>query len=260
MDFNDPLPAGLLVRGHRDDVAAEFAAIALMQPVDTVSGGVACAPRAAPELARRGIAECRLPMAPLASPPGWPDPPSLTVGAWYLRSPDHLPPPTGFRELVQVPGEGFGAWPHPTTLMCLSAIEVLNDEPAIDVGCGSGLLSQAWAMLRGPVVALDVDPRAVAHATASLAHAHPRYPITIVQAPLTRVLASARAPTFLANVPPIAHAEILRVLPAGARTIVVSGVRSVDSAPTAAAYAAAGFTGSAPTSLDGWNCWILSRN
>jgi hypothetical protein len=259
VDSNDLLPPGLLVHGARHDIAADFAAVALMQPVAILDGGVACAPRAAPELARRGIAACRLPTTALPSPPGWPDPPSLTAGSWYLRSPAHIPPPPGFRELVQVAGEGFGAWPHPTTLMCLTAIEDLEDGPAVDVGCGSGLLSQAWAALRGPVTALDIDPRAVSHALASLTHARPRHPVTVAQAPLARMLPTSDAPTLLANVPPIAHADVLRTLPGSARTVLVSGIRSVAAAPTLAGYHAAGFTQEAAVSRDGWGCWILRR-
>lgn len=260
MDSNALLPAGLLVRGTEDELAAGFPAVALMQPVAVTAEGIACAPRAAPDLARRGIAACRLPATPLTAPPGWPDPPSLTVGAWYLRSPAHIPPPPGYRELVQVAGEGFGAWPHPTTLMCLAAIETLEDGVAVDVGCGSGLLTQAWATLRGPVAALDLDPRAVNHATASLARANPRFPVTIAHAPLARVLPTATAPTLLANVPPIAHTDILQSLSDATRTILVSGIRAAAAPPALAAYAAAGFTPAATDSRDGWGCWILRRS
>ncbi len=259
MDSNDLLPAGLLVAGTPNDLRAEFPAIALMQPVDVQVGGIVCAPRAAPELARRGIGACRLPMTPLETPPGWPDPPSLTVGTWYLRSPAHMPPPPGFRQLVQVRGEGFGAWPHATTLMCLAAIATLEDGAAVDVGCGSGLLTQAWAALRGPVAALDIDPRAVTHATASLAHAQPRFPVTIAHAPLARILPTVTAPMLLANVPPVAHTAILQTLPLAVRTILVSGIRVRAAATPLAAYAAAGFIAAATDSREGWGCWVLRR-
>ena len=70
------------------------------------------------------------------------------------------------------PGEGFGPAAHATTAMCLEALEALPAGPALDAGCGSGLLAQAWARLgRGPVLACDLDPRALDQAARSLAAA-----------------------------------------------------------------------------------------
>ncbi len=75
------------------------------------------------------------------------------------------------------PGMAFGTGLHPTTRLCLAAIEALaadgrlvaaastsRDAPArvLDVGCGSGILSIAAARLgAGAVVAVDVDPVAI---------------------------------------------------------------------------------------------------
>ncbi len=61
-----------------------------------------------------------------------------------------------------VAGEGFGLAEHPTTGMCLELMLLLPDGPALDAGCGSGTLALAWARLgRGPVLAVDLDPRSV---------------------------------------------------------------------------------------------------
>jgi ribosomal protein L11 methylase PrmA len=260
MDSNDLLPPGLTVHGDPGDIAANFAAVALLQPVQSVADGVICAPRAAPDLARRGRAACPLPMTPLAQPPAWPDPPSLTAGHWFIRSAAHVDAPAGFHDLVQVPGEGFGAWPHPTTLLCLRALAGLPSGPAIDLGCGSGLLSQAWAATHGPVTAVDIDRRAIAHAEASLAHAHPVHQVEIWHAPIARVLPSATQPILLANVPPIAHREIARAMTPAARTLLVAGVHTRDAGPTCAAYQQLGFTVAATSEADGWACWVLVRD
>ncbi len=80
------------------------------------------------------------------------------------------------------PGMAFGTGLHPTTRLCLAALESLADRgllsgagsggsggrPArvLDVGSGSGILSIAAARLgAGSVLAVDVDPIAVAATT-----------------------------------------------------------------------------------------------
>lgn len=70
------------------------------------------------------------------------------------------------------PGMAFGTGLHPTTRLCLAALESLADRglldgkggPAsvLDVGCGSGILSIAAAKLgAGRVLSLDIDEIAV---------------------------------------------------------------------------------------------------
>ena len=62
------------------------------------------------------------------------------------------------------PGMAFGTGTHPTTVMCIQALErtVKQGDSVIDVGTGSGVLSIAAAMLgAGKVTALDLDEVAV---------------------------------------------------------------------------------------------------
>ncbi|QHC04823.1 50S ribosomal protein L11 methyltransferase [Anoxybacillus sp. PDR2] len=62
------------------------------------------------------------------------------------------------------PGMAFGTGTHPTTVMCIQALEkcVKPSDTVIDVGTGSGILSIAAAMLGAvSVQALDLDPVAV---------------------------------------------------------------------------------------------------
>lgn len=62
------------------------------------------------------------------------------------------------------PGQAFGTGTHPTTQLCLEALEWLL-KPGLDVldlGCGSGILAIAAAKLgAGKIVAVDNDPVAV---------------------------------------------------------------------------------------------------
>lgn len=62
------------------------------------------------------------------------------------------------------PGMAFGTGTHPTTVMCIQALErtVKNGDSVIDVGTGSGVLSIAAAMLGAKEVqAFDLDEVAV---------------------------------------------------------------------------------------------------
>jgi ribosomal protein L11 methyltransferase len=62
------------------------------------------------------------------------------------------------------PGMAFGTGQHPTTLMCLRALEeaIQPGMDVLDLGTGSGILALAAARLgAATVLALDTDPQAV---------------------------------------------------------------------------------------------------
>jgi len=77
--------------------------------------------------------------------------------------------PTGEEIAIQIdPGQAFGTGAHATTRLILREIEGLCDARApvarfLDVGCGSGILAIATALLwpASTGVAVDVDPPAV---------------------------------------------------------------------------------------------------
>jgi Ribosomal protein L11 methyltransferase (PrmA) len=254
------LPPGLVVEGAPGTIAAAFAALCPLQPVRIDPGGLVCAPRAAPELAAPALARCPLPVRPLERVPGWPAPAAAMVAGWYRRSPDHAPAPAGVRELVQAPGEGFGPGDHPSTAMCLEALDALSPGPAVDAGCGSGLLAQAWARLgRGPVLALDLDPRALDQAARSLAAAGLAGRVRLRLGP-----AEALAPgelagaALLANLPAAAHRGLLARIGRPPRAAVLSGLRPGEAGPVADGYRALGLAPRAVARAGGFVCLTMA--
>jgi ribosomal protein L11 methyltransferase len=85
----------------------------------------------------------------------------VVVPTW--QADDHVP---GEDEMVLVldPGRAFGSGHHATTALCLEALDRLDLEgrALADVGCGSGVLAIAAARRGAHVVAVDLDPDAVA--------------------------------------------------------------------------------------------------
>jgi ribosomal protein L11 methyltransferase len=68
------------------------------------------------------------------------------------------------------PGHAFGTGAHGSTRAALELLQRLEPQPALDLGCGSGVLAIAALRLGfGPIFACDIDPLAVA-ACAENAH------------------------------------------------------------------------------------------
>jgi ribosomal protein L11 methyltransferase len=89
---------------------------------------------------------------------------------WICPSWQEPPDPGGINLLLD-PGLAFGTGTHPTTAMCLEALDALQmpgdlqQLRVVDYGCGSGILAIAAAKLGAQqVLAIDNDPQAL-HAT-----------------------------------------------------------------------------------------------
>lgn len=98
-------------------------------------------------------------------------------------------------EIALDPGMAFGTGTHPTTQLCLEALERLMQpaQDVLDMGAGSGILAIAAAKLGArKVLALDIDPIAV-EATAANARANGVSDrVMAEQGSLANILGSAR--------------------------------------------------------------------
>ena len=103
-------------------------------------------------------------LEPQAVAPGWEDAwrafhRPVRVGPLWIGPPWF--PPEEVAVVIE-PGRAFGTGAHGSTRAALELLAGLDPSPALDLGCGSGVLSVAALRLGfGPVAAFDVDPLAV---------------------------------------------------------------------------------------------------
>ena len=89
----------------------------------------------------------------------------VLVPSWIDLARDRPGIPGGSRATIALdPGDAFGSGSHPSTRICISALQSLvrPGSSVLDVGCGSGVLAIVAARLGATtVVAIDVAPEAV---------------------------------------------------------------------------------------------------
>jgi len=160
-------------------------------------------------------------------------------------------------------GMAFGTGHHGTTRGCLLALDTLarRHRPChiLDLGTGSGVLAIAAAKIfRVPVLAIDIDPRAVEIARANARHNGVGPLVTAVQEEDLRapqVVARAPFDLVLANIllNPLQRlaAPLARQLMPNAR-VVLSGVLKSQANAALAAYRSQGLMLERAFVLDGW--------
>jgi ribosomal protein L11 methyltransferase len=164
----------------------------------------------------------------------------------------------------------FGTGHHGTTAGCLMALsDVLKRKvqyPALDLGCGSGVLAIAYALAtRLPVLATDIDPIAVRE---TLSNARKNKAGPLVQARTANGLdhQSIRdgAPygLILANIlarPLEKLAPGLCAMLAADGEIILSGLTNAQERRVAAAYRMHGLCLARRIRLGGWSTLVLNR-
>jgi ribosomal protein L11 methyltransferase len=165
------------------------------------------------------------------------------------------------------PGMAFGTGLHPTTRLCLAALERVADdgrldgERVLDVGCGSGILAIAALKLGGATaLGVDTDPIAVEATAANAARndlddrvvaRHGSLPSG--ESPFDVVLANLVAGVLI----PLASALEVEVRPGG--TLVASGIFIDREADVTAAFEAAGLAVATRSSEGDWVALELRR-
>ncbi len=100
----------------------------------------------------------------------------MRIGEHFVVKPDWEPyaPVPGDIVLELEPGMAFGTGSHQTTRLCLQLLERhFAGGPALDLGCGSGILAIAAALLGAePVLGVDIDAQAVAVAAENARRNH----------------------------------------------------------------------------------------
>jgi ribosomal protein L11 methyltransferase len=157
------------------------------------------------------------------------------------------------------PGRSFGSGGHATSRLVLAALvrHVSTGCTVLDVGCGSGLLGIAAALLgAGRITAIDVDPEAV---TATRANAGRNgvaidvssTPLATIEGTFDVVVANILAPVLLALA-----GDLVRVVAPGG-VLVVSGLLAGRSDHVAQALAP--LVVDRTDGLDGWVAVTLRR-
>lgn len=195
----------------------------------------------------------------------------IPIGKKLLVLPAWLDNTFADRIAVRIdPSMAFGTGTHPTTRLCLEAIEIYLEpgKPVIDIGCGSGILSIATALMGAcEVLAVDIDNAAVIstreNATANAVLDKIETGIGSVKEVKSGLFSRRRASLVMAN---ILAPVIVRLFDGGLADlispdgkIILSGILAEQSESVKAAAEAHGLHQLEKLQLEDWVALVFSR-
>lgn len=127
--------------------------------------------------------------------------------------------------IILDPGMAFGTGTHPTTQLCLEALETLQLEGqrVLDIGCGTAVLSIAAAKLGAvEVAAIDIDPVAVSAARLNVEDNHVSRTVSVEQGNL--LSGHATGPQFDVAIANILRDVVILLAPQAASRLRPGGV------------------------------------
>lgn len=163
------------------------------------------------------------------------------------------------------PGMAFGTGTHPTTVLCIQAIEkkLTNGDYVIDVGTGTGVLSIAAAKLgAAKVLALDLDEVAVNSAKLNVTLNKVQDVVTVKQNNLLEQV-EEKADLIVANI--LAEVIVRFVDDASSLlkkdgTFIASGIIKVKKQEVKAAILAEDFIIEETLEMDDWVAFIAKKS
>jgi ribosomal protein L11 methyltransferase len=167
------------------------------------------------------------------------------------------------------PGMAFGTGRHASTLLCLRALEEVweedrprGDSPwqVLDVGTGTGILALSAARYGAAVLAIDLDPEAVAAALENVRLNNLVDRVLVEETPLASlrqqfglIMANITAPDLLQ----LADALTARLLSDG--VLIISGFLAEDASRLAERYQGLGLQQTGFLTQEDWGALIFRR-
>jgi ribosomal protein L11 methyltransferase len=171
----------------------------------------------------------------------------IRVGRLWVGPPWEEPDADALAVVID-PGRAFGTGAHQTTRLCIETLLELEPQPMLDVGCGSGVLAIAAALLGfAPVTAVDIEPPSI-EATLENARANG---VTVDARLVTRDEQLPSTPLAVANI----SLESVNALPARLETelLVTSGYFASETPDLP------GYTHVSRRTSDGWASDLYRR-
>lgn len=196
----------------------------------------------------------------------------LTVPVWELDEAKKAWGESGRKMIVLDPGLAFGTGKHETTRACLEYIDEVSREipngSFLDMGCGSGILSIAAALLGfRTVTGFDVDREAVAAARENAAAngvsvTYEHFALGR-HAALPRALENEKGAAFSLVAANILGPLLIRfadeIVPHAASFLILSGILSELYGEVRAAYEARGFKERSNRTYGEWTTGLFVR-